>query len=60
MLEEHIIGDMSTSNQFRADDFKKIQDALVIQNVRKCLVTSDTLIVDAFDNVFTPNLLAGK
>ena len=58
MLKEHVVGDADISNQFRADDFQKIQEALVLQNVTKCLVTKDTLIVDAFDSVFTPNLLS--
>lgn len=49
ILEEHSI---SENDQYRSDDFNKIQELLIIDNLSKCVITKDTVIVDAFANVF--------
>jgi len=50
MLNEHSI---DKDYQYRSSDFEKIQEALIINNLSKCIITKDTVIVDAFANVFT-------
>ena len=50
MLNEHSI---DKDYQYRSSDFEKIQEALIINNLSKCVITKDTIIVDAFANVFT-------
>ncbi|WP_350288315.1 transaldolase [uncultured Croceitalea sp.] len=49
MLKEHTI---DNDYQYRSSDFAKIQEALIIDNLSKCVITDDTVIVDAFANVF--------
>jgi hypothetical protein len=50
MLNEHSI---DKDYQYRSSDFEKIQEALIINNLSKCIITKDTIIVDAFANIFT-------
>jgi len=50
MLNEHSI---NKDYQFRSLDFEKTQETLIINNLSKCVITKDTIIVDAFANVFT-------
>ena len=49
MIDEHSI---DKNYQFRSADFSKIQESLIIDNLSKCVITNDTVIVDAFANVF--------
>ncbi len=49
MIDEHSI---DKYHQFRSADFSKIQESLIIDNLSKCVITNDTVIVDAFANVF--------
>lgn len=49
MLEEH---GLEKAKQFRGDDFKKIQMGMVIDGLNKCVIAKDTLIVDAFANLY--------
>ncbi|AZQ58017.1 transaldolase [Maribacter sp. MJ134] len=43
---------LDTSTQFRTDDFEGITNQLVIYPMNKCIITEDTLIVDAFSNIY--------
>jgi len=44
--------DIDSKNQYRIADFKTTQELLMIDNLNKSIVTNDTLIVDAFSNIF--------
>ncbi len=46
--------------QYRSFDFGEIQESLIINNLSKCVITKDTVIVDAFANVFTRNPFVGQ
>ncbi len=43
---------VSTEDQYRSTDFKETQNALIVDGLNKCIISEDTLIVDAFANVF--------
>ncbi|AKA36534.1 TlpA family protein disulfide reductase [Flagellimonas lutaonensis] len=49
LMSEH---KLDTLNQYRSDDFEAIQKGLILDNLNKCVITHDTVIVDAFANVF--------
>jgi hypothetical protein len=59
IIDKHSI---DKNHQFRSADFGKIQESLIIDNLSKSVITNDTLIVDAFANVFmhTPTSLNQK
>ncbi|GMN09079.1 thioredoxin family protein [Croceitalea sp. MTPC9] len=57
MIEEHSI---DKNSQYRSPNFEKAQEALIIDNLSKCIITKDTIIVDAFANVFTSKSLISK
>ncbi len=50
MVEEH---GLEKSKQFHGEDFKEIQTAMIIDGLNKCVIAKDTLIVDAFANLYT-------
>ncbi|WP_350285596.1 transaldolase [uncultured Croceitalea sp.] len=55
MVEERRL---DTLSQYRSTDFERIQHTLIIDDLNKCVITKDTLIVDAFGNIyysFKPN-----
>lgn len=43
---------LDLSEQYRGEDFKTVQEVLIVDNLNKCVVTEDTLIVDAFGNLY--------
>ncbi|MEM9000846.1 MAG: transaldolase [Bacteroidota bacterium] len=49
LIEEN---DLDKNLQFRGGDFQKIQHTLVIDGLNKCVIAKDTLIVDAFANLY--------
>ncbi len=49
MLEEY---KLDKHTQFRGDDFEKVQTAMIVDGLNKCVITDDTLIVDAFANLY--------
>ncbi|MEM1339146.1 MAG: transaldolase [Bacteroidota bacterium] len=50
LLEENRI---PSENQYRSTDFRETQNALIVDGLSKCVISEDTLIVNAFANVFT-------
>jgi len=48
------------NNQYRSADFDKIQKSLIIDNLNKSILTDDTLIIDAFANVFSNTTITDK
>ncbi|AWX46335.1 hypothetical protein HME9304_03368 [Flagellimonas maritima] len=50
IIEEH---KLNKENQFHGYDFKEIQTTMIIDGLNKCVITEDTLIVDAFANLYT-------
>lgn len=50
MLEEY---NLDKSNQFRGEDFKEMQTTMIIDGLNKCIIAKDTVIVDAFANLYT-------
>ena len=49
ILEEYKLDKYS---QFRGDDFEKVQTAMIVDGLNKCIIAKDTLIVDAFANLY--------
>ncbi|MBT8237645.1 MAG: transaldolase [Croceitalea sp.] len=49
MLAENKV---DTKNQYWGKDFEAIQNTLIIDGLNKCLITEDSLIVDAFANLY--------
>ncbi len=49
LVEEH---GLDKKRQFRSEDFNELQNTLLIDNLHKCVVTKDTLIVDAFGHLY--------
>lgn len=43
---------VDTLNQYWGKDFEQVQNALIIDGLNKCVITEDTLIVDAFANLY--------
>ena len=43
---------LDTLSQYRGSDFEHIQQSLMIDGLNKCVIAEDTLIVDAFANLF--------
>jgi len=50
MVEEY---HLDKSTQFRGEDFKEIQTTMIIDGLNKCVIAKDTVIVDAFANLYT-------
>ncbi|MEM9076617.1 MAG: transaldolase [Bacteroidota bacterium] len=48
-LEEY---GLDKSTQFRGEDFEKVQTAMIVDGLNKCVIVEDTLIVDAFANLY--------
>ncbi len=44
--------DLDTLCQYRSDDFEAIQKGLILDNLNKCVITNDSLVIDAFANVY--------
>lgn len=49
MLEE---SNLNMKNQYRGLDFKTVQNTLIVNHLNKCVVSEDTLIVNAFGNLY--------
>ncbi len=49
MLSEH---DLDPESQFYGENFKEIQTGLIIDDLYKCVITKDTVVVDAFANLY--------
>lgn len=43
---------LDPTKQFRSDDFKEVTEKLILYPMNKCIITDDTLIVDAFSNIY--------
>jgi len=43
---------LNVKNQFRCSDFKSVQSTLIVDHLNKCVVSEDTLIVNAFGNLY--------
>jgi hypothetical protein len=43
---------LDTLTQFRGGDFDKVQSSFIISNLNKCVIAKDTVIVDAFANLY--------
>lgn len=43
---------LDTENQFRCSDFRTVQNTLIVDDLNKCVISKDTLIVDAFGNLY--------
>ncbi|MEO0572276.1 MAG: transaldolase [Bacteroidota bacterium] len=39
-------------NQYRGENFETVQNTLIVDHLNKCVVTKDTLIVNAFGNLY--------
>ncbi len=44
---------LDKNNQFHGENFKEIQMAMIIDKINKCVITRDTVIVDAFADLYT-------
>ena len=51
-LEMLAEGHLDKKNQFYGENFKEIQTAMIIDDMNKCVIAKDTLIVDAFANLY--------
>lgn len=49
MMEEF---HLDKSKQFHGEDFKEIQMAMIVDGLNKCIITKDTVIVNAFGNLY--------
>lgn len=49
VLEEY---GLDTSKQYRGENFKEVQTAMIVDGLNKCVIAKDTLIVDAFANLY--------
>ncbi|MEL6974305.1 MAG: transaldolase [Bacteroidota bacterium] len=49
ILEEY---SLDSSKQFRGENFKEVQTAMIVDGLNKCVIAKDTLIVDAFANLY--------
>ena len=49
LMEEY---QLDKNNQFYGEDFKEIQTTMIIDGLNKCVIAKDTLIVDAFANLY--------
>ncbi|MGD1947376.1 MAG: transaldolase [Croceivirga sp.] len=43
---------LNPEEQFRGSDFKTVQSTLIVNHLNKCVITEDTLIVNAFGNLY--------
>ncbi|MDC6364921.1 MULTISPECIES: TlpA family protein disulfide reductase [Flavobacteriaceae] len=43
---------LDKNNQFYGEDFKEIQTTMIIDGLNKCVIAKDTVIVDAFANLY--------
>ncbi len=43
---------LDIGNQFRSENFEEATQKLIIYPLNKCIITEDTLIVDAFSNIY--------
>ena len=50
LVEEYNLDEKS---QFHGENFKEIQMAMIIDKINKCVITKDTVIVDAFADLYT-------
>lgn len=44
--------ELDTLNQYRGEDFEKVQKAFILNGMDKCVITKDSLIVNAFGNLY--------
>ncbi|WP_242528091.1 TlpA family protein disulfide reductase [Allomuricauda sp. CAU 1633] len=44
---------LDKNTQFHGENFKEIQMAMIIDKLNKCIITKDTVIVDAFADLYT-------
>lgn len=49
MIQEN---NLNQNEQFRCTDFKTVQNTLIVNHLNKCVVTEDTLIVNAFGHLY--------
>jgi len=50
LLEEYQI---DATDQYWSPDFEKVQRTLIVDGLNKCIITQDTLIVNAFANLYS-------
>lgn len=43
---------LNLKNQYRGEDFETVQNTLIVDHLNKCVVSNDTLIVNAFGNLY--------
>lgn len=44
--------DLDISTQYRSENFEELTEKLVIYPMNKCIITDNTIIVDAFSNIY--------
>lgn len=44
---------LDVTKQFRSDNFKEVTERLILYPMNKCIITDDTLIVNAFSNIYS-------
>mgnify|MGYP001796298240 CR=1 FL=1 len=49
LMEEY---GLPESKHYRSSNFDELQNALLLDGINKCIVTKDTLIVDAFGHLY--------
>lgn len=49
LMEEY---ELTESKHYRSPNFDELQNALLLDGINKCIVTKDTLIVDAFGHLY--------
>jgi len=47
---------LDPSNQYRSDNFKELNRALIIYPFNKCIIAEDGKIVNAFSDIFSRTL----
>lgn len=50
LVEQH---GLKKENQYRGENFREIRNTMIIDGLNKCVIAKDTLIVDAFANLYT-------
>nr|WP_299068731.1 redoxin domain-containing protein [uncultured Allomuricauda sp.] len=49
MLDQH---SMDKTNQYHGKNFKEVRNTMIIDGLNKCVIAKDTIIVDAFANLY--------
>ena len=53
LMEEH---NMDKADQFHGANFEEIQTTMILDDLYKCVITEDNVIVDAFANLKKPQI----